>query len=136
MSTRGQENMGIARCIRPVAVSILIGALCCALLLLAMSVLMSALSVPQAAVDPMASFALAAGGFAAGFSCAKIMREKGLAYGALCGALLSLVMLLAGFAIEDNSFGIPALLKIAFILLSAMLGGVLGVNTKPRRGKR
>lgn len=133
MSTRGQESEGLARWTRPVAVSVLIGALCCALLLLLMSGLMTVANVPQGAVDPMASFALMAGGFTAGFVCAKAMRENGLLCGLVCGVLLAGVMLAAGYAMKDNQFGIPALLKIAFILLSAMLGGVIGVNSKQRR---
>lgn len=135
MSTRGQvsEGRGFTRCIRPVAISVLIGAVCCALVLLLMSVIVSSQNIPQFAIDPMAIFSICVGGFAAGFCCARIMREGGLAYGALCGVVLTIIVMLAGLAIKDNSFGIPALLKIAFIMLSSMLGGVLGVNTKRRR---
>lgn len=133
--SRGQvsENTGISRSLRPVALSVLIGALFCALLLLLMSVLLSTQNIPQFAIHPMASFAISAGGFVAGFCCAKIMREKGLAYGAFCGAVLTVIVLLAALALKDNGFGIPALLKTAFIMLSSMLGGVLGVNTRRRR---
>lgn len=133
MSTRGQDNGRIAHGIRPIAMSVLVGAVCCALVLLLMAALMAAVNVPQFAVDPMASFALMAGGFAAGFSCAKIMREKGLVYGAICGVLLSLLVVLAGLAINDRGFGIPALFKVAFTLFSSMLGGVLGVNARRRK---
>lgn len=135
MSTRGQgsEQSGMVRNVRPIAVSVLIGAVCCALILLLMSVLMSVQSIPQFAVDPMASFALAVGGFVAGLCSARIIRQNGLAYGAVCGAILTVIVLLAGLALPDNGFGIPALLKIAFIMLAAMLGGVMGVNTKKRR---
>lgn len=135
MSTRGQspESAGFSRWVRPVALSVLIGAVSCALVLLLMSVLLTTRNVPQFAVDPMAIFALAVGGFVSGFCCARITRENGLAFGALCGLALTALVLLASLAIKDNGFGIPALLKAAFIMLSAMLGGVLGVNAKRRR---
>lgn len=135
MSSRGQvpESTGVQRLIRPVAVSVLIGAVCCAVILTLMALLLSTRNVPQFAIDPMAIFAIAAGGFASGVCCAKIMRENGLAYGALCGVVLTVVLLLVSLGLKDNGFGIPALLKIAFVMLSSMLGGVLGVNTKRRR---
>lgn len=135
MPTRGQvsEKVEFQRMIRPVAVSVLIGAVFCALVLLLLSVLLTVRNIPQAAIDPMAIFAMSAGGFLAGFCCARIVRENGLALGAVCGLALTAVMLLASLAIPDNGFGIPALLKIAFIMLSSMLGGVLGVNAKRRR---
>lgn len=133
MATRGQENTEVARHMKPVAISVLIGAVCCALALLLMSLIMTVRSVPQMAVDPMASLALALGGFVAGLCCTRIVRENGLVHGALCGAVFTVIVLLAGLAVKDNGFGIPALLKIAFIMLSSMLGGVLGVNTKRRR---
>lgn len=141
MSTRRQaprapklpENAGMGRRVRPVAVSVLIGTVFCALVLLLMSVLMSVQNIPQFAVGPMASFAFAAGGLVAGFCCARILRENGLVHGAVCGAALTVIVLLAGLALGDNGFGIPALFKIAFVMLSAMLGGVLGVNSKRRK---
>lgn len=137
MSSRGQgsESSGRTRLVRPVAFGILAGAVVCALVLLLMAALMTARSIPQFAVDPMAGMALIAGGLVAGFSCARALRENGLTYGALCGALFTVIVLLAGLAIRDNGFGIPALLKIVFIMLSSMLGGVLGVNAR-RRGSR
>lgn len=137
MSTRGQtsEKSGASRYIRRIGVSVLFGVGCCALMLFLLSLLMTARDVPQFAVQPMAGFVLIVGGFAAGFCCAKLMRENGLIYGALCGAVLAVIVLTAGLAIQDNAFGVPALLKVAFVLLSAMLGGVLGVNTRRKRRK-
>jgi putative membrane protein (TIGR04086 family) len=130
MATRGQsaENQGAIRAMKPVAISVLVGAVISALLLLGMAFILSSRTVPQAAVNPMASFSLAGGGFAAGLCCAKIMRRKGLFYGAVCGALLTGIALLAGLALHDDGFGVPALFKALFLMLPAMLGGVLGVN--------
>jgi hypothetical protein len=43
------------------------------------------------------------------------------------------VTLICGFAVPGNTWGLGALIKIAIILFSSMLGGVLGVNTRLRR---
>ena len=137
MSTRGQgaESAGMARCIRPVTVSVFLGAVCCSLALLAFSFLMSVQNIPQSAVEPMAIFALVFGSFVAGFTCAKSMRENGLAYGALCGAVLTLLVILSGLTVTGNRFDLPIVFRIVLIMFAAMLGGVMGVNAKKRRKK-
>lgn len=136
MSTKGQVTETVVRrSVRPIAISILLGAACCSLVLLLLSFVITLYSVPQAAIDPMAVLALIIGGFVSGFCCARLLRQRGLLYGAICGALETIIFLMAGFILQDGGFGIPALLKIVFILLSAMLGGILGVNAKKRRRK-
>ena len=119
--------------VRPILVGAAIGAIVCIVILLALSFVISTQTVPQAMVSPMAIFAVSAGSCAAGFCCAKITRTRGLAYGAACGAVMVLLVMLASFSVSDNAFGTLALIKILFIMLSAMLGGVLGVNTRKRR---
>jgi putative membrane protein (TIGR04086 family) len=134
MATRTQtaENQGAIRAVKPVAVSVLVGAAVSALLLLGMAYILSSRTVPQFAVDPMASVSLAGGGLASGLCCARIMRRKGLLYGAVCGALLTVIVLIVGLILDDGGFGVPTLFKALVLLLPAMLGGVLGVNARRR----
>lgn len=135
MSSRGQmtDPAGVGRVARPVLVSVAIGLLVCIGLLLLMSVILSTQNIPQSAVGPMAIFSISVGAFTAGFCCARVLRRGGLLFGAVCGAVMSAVVLLASLTIGDNGFGILAVLKIVFMTLSAMLGGVLGVNVRGRR---
>ena len=135
MSPKNQvsEHSAVSRNIRPVAMSVLFGGIVCAAVLLLLALVVSTQSVPQAMIDPMAIFALSVGAFVAGFSCAKAIRRGGLLCGIVCGAVFSLIMLICSLAVSDAGFGVPALFRIVFILLSSMLGGVLGVNTKKRR---
>lgn len=134
--SRGQtsESTGVRHSVKPIAISVLIGMAVTALLLLLMSVVVAARGVPQSAVDPMAIFALAAGAFVAGYLCAKAMRANGLAYGGICGAVLVAVVLVSGMITGGNGLGVPALFKTVFIMLPAMIGGVVRVNTR-RGGK-
>lgn len=129
------EQSGISAVVRPVLISVAIGALVCIGTLLLMSFVLSARSVPQALINPMAVSAISVGALAAGFCCAKLMRRAGLAYGALCGGVFCLVIMLASFGISDDGFGLTALFKVVFMMLSAMLGGVLGVNSRRTRRK-
>ena len=133
--TQPGEPAGISVVVKPVLTSAAIGVAVCAGVLLLLSAVLSARSVPHSLINPMATFAISAGALAAGFCCAKIVRRAGLAYGALCGGVFCLVVMLAGIGIVDNGFGLTALFKIAFMMICAMLGGVIGVNTRSRRRK-
>jgi len=121
--------------VKPVLISVAIGAAVCVGVLLLLSIILSARTVPQSLIGPMATLAISVGALAAGFSCAKIVRRAGLAYGALCGGVFCLVIMLAGIGVVDNGFGLTALFKISFMMICAMLGGVMGVNARSRRRK-
>lgn len=130
---RFSDQLGSEGNFKPVLVSVGVGVVVCILILLALSALLVVRSIPQSMISPMAIFAISVGGFSAGFCCARITRSRGLALGAVCGTILSLLVLLASFSLKDNAFGVLAILKIVFIMLSSMLGGVMGVNARSRR---
>ena len=129
------EPSAVVVVVRPVLVGVAIGAAVCAGVLLLLSVVLSARNVPHSLIDPMATFAISAGALVAGYCCTKIVRRAGLAYGALCGGVFCLLIMLAGIGLQEGSFGLGAVFKITFMMISAMLGGVLGVNTRSRRRK-
>jgi len=129
------ERSGVNAIVKPVITSIAVGVLVCVGVLLLLSFILSVRNVPQSLINPMAVFSISVGALVAGFCCAKIMRRGGLAYGALCGVVFSLVVMLASFGISDNGFGLTAMFKITFMMICAMLGGILGVNTRIRRRK-
>ncbi len=136
MSARSQitENEGLKRLLRPAAVGVAAGVLMSVAILALMSFIMSVRTVPQAALDPIAVFAMSAGAFVAGFCCARIIHKNGLGCGLLTGVIFSIVLLVCSFAAPDNTLGLGALLKSLIVIFSSMLGGVLGVNT--RKGKK
>ncbi|MCL2056329.1 MAG: TIGR04086 family membrane protein [Oscillospiraceae bacterium] len=118
--------------IRPIAVSAVCGIIVCALLMLVMSIVITTQDVPHSAIEPMAVFAVSAGALAAGYLCARAMRSGGLVHGGACGLVITLIVLIAGLS-AGNSLGVPALFRIIFIMLSSMMGGVIGVNTRRRK---
>jgi putative membrane protein (TIGR04086 family) len=123
----------MGRSIRPVAMSVLFGVLFCVVLMLVMSVIITTQDIPQSAIEPLAVFAVSVGAFVAGYLCARALRANGLMYGAVCGAVLTVIVLIAGLIAGTGGLGIPALFRTVFLMLSSMLGGVIGVNTKKRR---
>ena len=133
MPAKVTEPEGMKRMLRPAAVGVVCGAVICAVILALMALVVSVRTVPQSALDPVAVFALSVGAFASGFTCARIIRKNGLWCGFFTGVVFALVALLCGLAVPGNTWGLGALIKVAIMLLSSMLGGVLGVNTRLRR---
>lgn len=127
------DGLGIQQGIKPVLLSVAAGTVACIAALLLFSLIMSSRNIPQGLVSPMATFAISVGGLVGGYVCAKLMRERGLLWGLICGVVLCFVLLLSSLGISDSGFGVSALFKVVFILLCSMLGGVLGVNTRRKR---
>ena len=133
MKPRKEDSSAIIkRVLRPVVIGTVIGAGGCLLILLLMAAVMASSDIPKAAVTPMAVAAAAIGAFISGIVAARISREKVLMLGAVCGLLLYLLVMLAGFAVLREIRGAYAVVKLAVMIGCAALGGVLGVNMGKR----
>ena len=98
------------------------------LFLLLFALLFFKLSIPLSAVTPLAMAALGLGGFAGGLAAGLSSRQNGLAVGAVCGVLLTLILLVVSLARgAEVSPGLTAL-KGAVLTVCSAAGGVLGVN--------
>ena len=114
--------------LRPVAIGVCVGVVCVTLLLLLFALLIYKLSIPLSAVTPLALAALGLGGFAGGLVAGLCSRQNGLAVGAVCGTLLTLILLIVGLARGDGLSPGLAALKWAVLTVCSAAGGVLGVN--------
>lgn len=130
MSTRKEQTSIAARIIRPIVGGFVVGVVLCLVLLLIAATVMATFQVPQAAVTPIAIAILAVAAFGGGFTASCIARERGLLYGACCGLLLFLVVLVAGLGIEQAASGALPALKLALALGCGAIGGIVGVNRK------
>ncbi len=118
--------------LRPLLIGSAVGIVCCTVLLLVMAAAVSSVDIPRAATVPLAVVAAALGAFAAGLTAALVAGRHGLAVGAASGALLFVVILIAGFIRYAGVDGGYALLKAAVLIVMGGLGGVLGVNRRRR----
>ena len=132
MKSRKEDTAMVKKLLRPVLIGACIGALCCMVVLLLLSAFMAAKDIPQSAVVPMAVIAAAFGAFIGGMVSARIAKMKGLLYGAACGLVLYLLVMIAGFAFLKDIRGWYALIKLAILVGSASVGGVIGVNMRKR----
>lgn len=120
------------RLLRPVLVGVAVGLIGCVGCLMLAALLVQAVDVPRAAIMPLAIAAAAIGAFLAGLTAAAVAGQRGLLFGAVCGLLLWLLILLAGVARYTGVSGGNALIKLAALVLSGSIGGVLGVNLRKR----
>ena len=122
--------------VKTIAIGLAVGMIAILILLAVFAIVMTLSDMPPMAITIMAVSAVGAGGFASGYTSAKIARASGLIKGAICGALLSLLTIFIGAAFLGETMGTLVLIKITVIIVCASLGGVMGVNAKIRRRKK
>ena len=109
-----------------------IGGVLCILFLLLMAAVMTALDMPASAVTPLAITAGAAGALFGGAVAGWLGKMQGWLSGALTGALLFVLVAIAGSAFSLESGWSHQLLKAVIFLLCGAVGGVVGVNLRHR----
>lgn len=131
---RAQEHSTsfFRRWLRPVLVGEAVGLIGCVGSLMLAALLVQTVDVPRAAILPLAIAAAAIGAFLAGLTAAAVSGQRGLLFGALCGLLMWLLILLAGVARYTGVGGSGTLIKLAALVLAGGIGGVLGVNMRKR----
>lgn len=105
-----------------------IGALCAAAIIFAMAAMLAIGNIPAALIMPLATAALALGGFAAGIAAAKMNKSRGIVCGAVAGIILFLIVWVSGSMIGEGAFGAVTAIKAGIIILAAAFGGIIGVN--------
>ena len=121
------------RCwLRPALVGVAVGLIGCVGSLMLAALLVQSVDVPRAVILPLAIAAAAIGAFLAGLTAAAVSGQRGLLFGAVCGLLLWLLILLAGVARYAGVSGGNTLIKLAVLVLAGSVGGVLGVNMRKR----
>jgi len=97
------------------------------------ALLVSALSVPYKTMPLLATVTVALTGIAGGYVTSRVFKKKGLLTGAFLGVILSVILTLVSVLVTEASPSAGGLIKILVIVVAAMTGGVLGVNTKQKR---
>ena len=133
MSGRNGSPSVFERWVRPVLIGVAVGVIVCILLLLMMAAVVQTVDVPRRATMPLAVIAAAAGAFAAGLTASAVTGRRGLPVGAVCGLTLFLLILIAGFVRYSGVSGGYALIKLAALLVSGSVGGLLGMGLRRKR---
>ena len=128
----GLQASQLHRYAKAALISILFGELVTMGALLLFSLLLCRLEVPPAAADCMAVIAASMGALTAGCTCGRLLKEKGLLLGFICGGILLVIMLLFSVGFQQSAPVAALCVKTGIILLCAGFGGVLGVNRRKR----
>lgn len=108
-----------------------IGATICAGFLFVFAFLFVILkSVPQFLVQAITMFCAAIGAFVSGYITIKIYGSKGIAYGALSGFLLFVLITLIAFIVTRDKFTYITLTRFLIMIFLGAVGGYLGLNKK------
>ena len=131
---KSQSNGMIGKITKAVIWGTVIGAVVCMIILLLISfIFVKMQSVPEAAITPVAIVIVCIGAFVGGYFSARIKKNMGMAVGAITAMLMFVILLLIGTACFGDNLGIVSLLRMAVMLISGAIGGILGVNKRKRR---
>ncbi|MDF2567700.1 MAG: hypothetical protein K0R90_1156 [Oscillospiraceae bacterium] len=124
------------RYLKPIAFGLIAGFIVTILSLVVFAFIMAYKDIPQSLISTMAVVAAGLGGFVSGFTSAKLAKNRGLFIGAVTGVIISVVILLSATMVLKESIGILALTKFVVVIVSASIGGIMGVNSRQKRRKK
>ncbi len=125
----GKEKPKIAAYI----ISVIVGAAATFILMLIFSAIMVGADLPDSFATPFASLSTAVGGLVSGFTASKILKSGGLLNGAVTGGVLFFIILIISLFTDKGGLTLNTLFNFVIIMLSALIGGVWGVNRKKKK---
>lgn len=120
------------KCAVAVIIGLFAGVAVSIVLLLIFAAVMSFTNIPQTFIPIMSVLAAAIGSFIGGIISASFFQKSGMLTGALCGAALSVIVLLSGVFVLNEGIGAVAFTKLIIFICSAAIGGIIGVNRRRR----
>lgn len=97
------------------------------------ALVVSSASLSLKASGVLATLTLVAAAFSGGFASALKRGEKGLVTGAIAGVVYYMLVVLLSLAILRSAVTSSLIIKLALILFSSSIGGIIGVNGFKRR---
>ncbi len=91
------------------------------------------LSADRAFAAPLATLCLAIGSFFTSYFTAYKRGEKGWAVGLLTGGIYFVIITFIGLLARESGVTLNSVFHLVIILLSGLIGGIVGVNRKDRK---
>ena len=102
------------------------------LLACAAGALASIKRMPWELLPLLATAGAGAGAFLGGWLAARLIGERGLVWGLVCGAVSGAAVLLVALALQGEASLPAALTRVGALLLAGAAGGILGVGGRRR----
>lgn len=128
-----QRRTGDGEFWRAVLFGALAGAVITFAALLIFALILTLGNMTDVVAVPFSLCAAAAGAFAGGWVASRIYASRGLVLGAATGGALFLINFLVSAIVSAGGVTNLTLAKLAVIMLSALVGGVFGVNSGAKR---
>ncbi len=114
-------------------ISVVLGFIITFIFMLLFSVLGVTLGLSDSFATPLASVALAAGSLMSAFIASKKLKKGGLLNGVICGGVIFLISVAVALATHSDSLTLNTLFNFVITMLSALIGGVWGVNQPTKK---
>ena len=113
--------------------AILIGLFTCVainsiLLVTSAFLFVKAKNIPSASVLPLAAVLSSISSFLGAYTACKILKQKGLIYGAIIGFLFFVLLFFSGLIMAREPLSIMTLIKLVLLPVFGSVGGIVAVN--------
>jgi putative membrane protein (TIGR04086 family) len=109
-------------------ISTLVGMLITAVAVLIVSAVALAGDLDEVYSSVLSSISMGVGGITAGFLSSRKIRSGGMLNGLFCGLILYLPVFFLSLFLSETGFSMNTVYHFLITILSAVIGGVLGVN--------
>ena len=114
-------------------ISVVLGFVTTFVMMFLFAVISVAGDLPDAFATPFVSIAAAVGSLLSAYFASRRIGSGGMVNGVLCGGLTFIITLLVSLWVDDGGITINTLLNFIIMMLSALIGGVWGVNRKQKQ---
>ncbi len=114
-------------------VSSLIGMVVGFLCLLLAAALMLASDLQEGYASPISAVAMGIGSLSAGFFASLKIKKGGIVNGTVCGAMIYAVIMFMSLFLSDGGFSLITVYHLLIVILSAAVGGILGVASASKK---
>lgn len=109
-------------------ISSVVGIVCAAVSVFIAAGVALAVDMPEGYMSPLSAVCAGIGTLISGFLASKKIRSGGVINGLICGGILYLLILFLSLFISENGFSLVTLYHLLITVISAVIGGVLGVG--------
>lgn len=108
--------------------SVIIGVLATVAVMLLLSAVMLFFDISNSFSAPFATVSVAVGSFLAAFYASRKAESRGYLVGLTVGVVAFLAVMLISLAVSKDSVGLNTLFHFIIIVVSSLIGGILGIN--------
>ncbi len=116
-----------------ITIAAIVGLITTFLAIFAASGVCLAIFLPDTFSTVISGMCLGIGSLVGGFLSAKKIKRGGIINGAICGSLIALIIFLISLFVSHSSFSFIGLSHFLIAILSASIGGILGINSSAKR---